>query len=227
MGCVYLARNTVNGKGYVGKTIKDLDERKEMHQWHAYDGSPFYFHRAIRKYGWDAFEWSILAEDDDDGWLLLLEQKWIKRLGTLLPNGYNMTAGGEGGVPSEDVRKRISDSLKGHPMSEKCKQILLEVNQNRVVTQETRDKMRLTRLGKKFKPMSDEGRENIRQAHIGKKRSLESNAKTSTSLRGRKRPPEVIQKIADSNRGKKRSPESRERMRLARLAFLEKQKQKE
>ena len=112
-------------------------------------------------------------------------------------------------------------------MSEKCKQILLEVNQNRVVTQETRDKMRLTRLGKKFKPMSDEGRENIRQAHIGKKRSLEPNAKTSTSLRGRKRPPEVIQKIADSNRGKKRSPESRERMRLARLAFLEKQKQKE
>lgn len=110
MGCVYVAWNVVNGMGYVGKTIYDLPWRKNGHEQDAYNGSPCYFHRAIRKYGWDAFEWTILAEDDDDEWLLLMEQKWIKRLGTKVPNGYNMTDGGEGvsgHSPSKETREKI------------------------------------------------------------------------------------------------------------------------
>lgn len=118
MGCIYLARCMVNGKGYVGKTTQLLEHRRDAHRRDAEKQSQFIFHRAIRKYGWDAFEWSILTEDDDDEWLFLMEQKWIKRLGTKTPNGYNMNDGGEGGVcPCEEVRERKRQAMIGNTHS--------------------------------------------------------------------------------------------------------------
>jgi group I intron endonuclease len=60
---VYKATNKVNGKGYVGSTTKTFTKRQHDHYKEAlcYD-SQHAFHRAIRKYGWDNFEWCVLFE---------------------------------------------------------------------------------------------------------------------------------------------------------------------
>ena len=93
MGCVYRATNLINGKYYIGKTKYSMEERRQSH----YTEVPnTYFHRALRKYGRDNFEWDILFESDDEGHLYRKEKLYIKLFDTYIPHGYNMTTGGDG-----------------------------------------------------------------------------------------------------------------------------------
>ncbi len=62
---IYLATNQVNGKHYVGFTTKSVRYRRQMHQWHAHNGSPFAFHCALRKYGEASFQWTTLETCED------------------------------------------------------------------------------------------------------------------------------------------------------------------
>jgi hypothetical protein len=112
MGIIYLARNTVNGKGYVGKTVQTMEFRRACHQKDAIANRGYYFHKALRKYGFDAFEWSVLYEDGDNDVLCIMETRMIRRLGTKIPNGYNMTDGGEGivGMPEESRLRQIESN---------------------------------------------------------------------------------------------------------------------
>ena len=113
---VYLAKNNVNGKCYVGKTI-DLNRRKIKHKSdslnYIQNGK---FARAIRKYGFDKFSWSILCECSN---AFELNEKEKYFIGTFdsIKNGYNVTLGGEGGntLIDEEVKmmhkKKIKESL--------------------------------------------------------------------------------------------------------------------
>jgi group I intron endonuclease len=56
---IYEAINKVNGKAYVGLTSTTLEKRKAAHLRSARSGSNAYFHKAIRKYGPDNFEWYV------------------------------------------------------------------------------------------------------------------------------------------------------------------------
>jgi group I intron endonuclease len=114
MGCIYMATNTVNGKRYIGLTIRTLQDRRWDHQESAARGSQCVFHRAIRKYGNAAFEWRTLLEDIDAEDLPRLEIMLIRKYETKSPHGYNLTAGGEGPLdPSEQTRVRMRDSHLG------------------------------------------------------------------------------------------------------------------
>lgn len=94
---IYLVRNKVNGKGYVGQTIKTFEKRWTQHLSDARNEryANIILHKAIRKYGDDAFEHTILAETDNLPELYLLEIEQIAKQGTKVPNGYNMTDGGD------------------------------------------------------------------------------------------------------------------------------------
>ncbi len=168
MGCVYLVRNTVNGKGYVGKSINCMQARKKSHKYDVLHGSQWAFHCAIRKYNWDAFEWSILEEDDDDEFLCFMEQRWIKQLGTKVPNGYNMTDGGEGQSPGWT------------PTENQTRQFLEFARSPR--TESHKEKIQKSLIGHQ---VSEETRRKISEALKGRKRSPESIEKTRKSLIGR------------------------------------------
>jgi len=115
-GCVYLARNKINGKLYVGKTICKLRKRQREHRHDALRGRVTGLGRAIAKHGFDNFEWSILAESNDPAELVRLEVEFIAALQTRAPNGYNLTDGGEGAVgytPSVETRIKMSVARKG------------------------------------------------------------------------------------------------------------------
>lgn len=113
MGCVYCATNLVNGKKYIGKTVGSLECRKSGHTWDTLKGSPLYFHRALRKYGFENFEWDILFVGDDEEILLKVEMIEICSEGTMVPAGYNMTAGGRGvwKIVKSDYRKSQKKTL--------------------------------------------------------------------------------------------------------------------
>lgn len=96
---IYTATNKINGKIYVGKTY-NFEKRKKEHFYDINDDIPF--HRALKKYGIENFEWKIIDYAKTDDEIKEKEIYWIKKLNTCIhsknSNGYNITLGGEGGV---------------------------------------------------------------------------------------------------------------------------------
>jgi group I intron endonuclease len=113
---IYRAVNTINGKSYIGKTEKTLEVRRDLHIATAKQQSQFAFHRAIAKYGIDAFEWHVLETCDSLEKLNDKEKDYIKLYESFGLKGYNMTAGGEGQCgwnPSTETRALWSEQRKG------------------------------------------------------------------------------------------------------------------
>lgn len=81
-----------SGKSYIGQTTRSLRERAG-HNGKLYKGS-YEFYRAIKKYGFYNFEVEILAEVPKQQ-LDKAEIKYIQLFNTLIPNGYNISAGGQ------------------------------------------------------------------------------------------------------------------------------------
>ena len=97
MGLIYEALFQ-NGKKYIGQTTKTLDVRIKQHISKSKNANSHQlFSNAIKKYGKDSIEWTILAKDIDT--LIELnntEQFYISFYNTFHGRGYNMTSGGDG-----------------------------------------------------------------------------------------------------------------------------------
>lgn len=66
---------------------------------------------AIRKYGPESFSVRTLVVHSDWPWLLAIEKVSIEKLGTLAPNGYNISPGGIGGHGSTRPETRVKQSI--------------------------------------------------------------------------------------------------------------------
>ena len=97
-GIVYLIRNTVNGKCYVGQTTRNFNERFSEHcqPGSAKKGSKL--SQAIQLYGEENFVCRILEEGiEDERELSYREVYYVATLRTVWPDGYNATPGGTEG----------------------------------------------------------------------------------------------------------------------------------
>jgi group I intron endonuclease len=224
-GIIYVARNRVNGKRYVGQTIKGRVHRKCDHAYSARRGSRSVFHAAIRKYGEDGFEFITIQECFDRACLNEAERFWIRALNTVVPNGYNLTYGGEGGEDSEETKKRKSEAFKRWVTPEMQKEWAEKAhaalrgskwseerrrNQPKMVwTEERRENMR--KFMKTF-VLSEEARKKISLAKKGRGHSEEAKAKMSAAHKGRKTGPmseEQKQKISKAKTGVPRDAETK------------------
>lgn len=102
-GIIYCAYNKINHKRYIGQTIRLLCERKSNHYTH---DPEIYFHRALRKYKVEDWEWSEIDYADSQDELNEKEKYWIEYYKTKNPEkGYNILDGGSNSKPSsEQVR---------------------------------------------------------------------------------------------------------------------------
>ena len=118
MGIIYCYRNKINGKRYIGQTINP-QQRKSAHiSDSTHIDTKFY--RAVRKYGWDNFEYEILAESEDRNVLDKLEVDFIKSFNSI-ENGYNIRSGGEHPTMGEETRKKLqqANAFQNAELSEK------------------------------------------------------------------------------------------------------------
>lgn len=119
MAIVYMITNRKNGKSYIGMTSRSLEARFNNHLSAVRQGSKFRFHSAIRKYGVDCWDMTILAEDDNLDTIRILEEQMIAKHNTTNKSyGYNAKPGGCGGwiVPSkkyEDWRRKTAERNVG------------------------------------------------------------------------------------------------------------------
>ncbi len=127
---IYKLLNKINGKCYIGQTIQKLNHRISVHIC-GKDDNPI--QRAIKKYGIQSFECSVIDNADLKDILNEKEIYWINFLKTKVPNGYNVTNGGDGrtGKLSEETKIKISQSLKGRHLSEKTKRKISETNKGK------------------------------------------------------------------------------------------------
>lgn len=116
-GRIYKITNQVNGKFYVGKTMKSLSTRFYNHSYASKTGSTTYFHKAIQKYGEDSFIIEELDRCDSD----ILGEKEIEWISKLKPE-YNQTLGGDGGIlgysHTEETKELLSSKRKGKFLGE-------------------------------------------------------------------------------------------------------------
>jgi group I intron endonuclease len=116
-GRIYKITNQVNGKFYVGKTMKSLSTRFYNHSYASKTGSTTYFHKAIQKYGEDSFIIEELDRCDSD----ILGKKEIEWISKLKPE-YNQTLGGDGGIlgysHTEETKELLSSKRKGKFLGE-------------------------------------------------------------------------------------------------------------
>ena len=124
-GRIYIHRNKVNGKCYVGQTVRDLQKRwgenGNGYLGHNKDGTYMQpkFANAIIKYGWDNFEHLILSDiytNQDE--LNAAEIATIAKYDSF-NNGYNVLIGGSQGKRSEETGRKIGESNKGRPSPNK------------------------------------------------------------------------------------------------------------
>lgn len=98
---IYLIKNKLNGKCYVGQSI-DIEARWKQHIIDSKNKCNQAIHKAISKYGKENFEFSVLEECSADE-LDEREIHWIKELDTFNSNsGYNCTLGGGGRNEGKD-----------------------------------------------------------------------------------------------------------------------------
>ena len=132
LGRIYLITNAVNGKKYVGQTIKPIEKRLKEHVKAAFvENRKAIICSAIRKYGKDNFsivclQDNILVDDLD-----VTEQYWIKHYDTFGDNGYNATTGGNQCRISDETKLKISAALTGIPKSEEAKKNMSEAQKGK------------------------------------------------------------------------------------------------
>lgn len=191
---IYLIRNERTGKGYVGKTIGSAELRWRAHQK---DPRCFLIHRAIRKHGIKASSVRVLATAKTESELSDLERKFITELRTLVPHGYNLTQGGDGGVQSEVIRRKMSVKarIRGRKFEERRKRSELAKRQgiSHMMTPEA--------LAKKRAPKSREHRAKLARLNRRKARSVKFRRRLSKALLHHAVSPETRSRISAAKRG--------------------------
>jgi len=142
-----------------GKVYIGITCRKPELRWsngNGYKDSPK-FYNAIKKYGWDNFNHEILFYDLNEITAKLIEEDLIYYYKNFNLS-YNISNGGDGSkgvIMSEETRKKMSDAKKGKISN------------------------------RKGCHLSDETKEKIRNANLGKKLSEETKNKCSIAKKGK------------------------------------------
>ena len=107
--CIYIHRNKVNGKVYVGQATGDPHKRWGINGTN-YRKQPDFW-QAIQQYGWDNFSHIILEENLTQEEANAREKYWIKEL-KAQSEGYNRTGGGKGAYHlSEEAAQKKAENM--------------------------------------------------------------------------------------------------------------------
>lgn len=168
--CIYIHRNKINNKAYIGITNK-----KPEYRW-GKNGSGYknnkHFYRAIEKYGWDNFEHIIWANELSQIDALHIESLLISLYCTANQEyGYNISINGSFGHTgikhSEETKAKIGQKSK-----ERLKDLKNHPTYNKKHSEETKQKQREAALNRRH---SNETKKKLSQNKINKRRNKDED----------------------------------------------------
>lgn len=167
---IYIIKNLVNGKKYIGQS-REIERRRKEHKYICSESNKS-LKLAYKKYGIENFSFEILEECCESA-LDEREIFWIEKLNP----EYNRTKGGSGkygNVTSEETREKLKNAAKRawESKTEEEKQYIIKNN------------LKGPKVGHK---VSEETRRKLRDAKTGQKQSEETIKKRVEKLKGRKR----------------------------------------
>lgn len=185
----YKITNNINNKYYYGVRTQNINVVDN------YMGSGTLIKIAIKKYGVENFSKEILEYHNSIEDAYVHESKLVTMKEVNDPMCYNLSTGGKGGQsPSDESRKKMSESKKGN------KHFLGKKHSN-----ETKEKISLKQTGK---IMSEETKKKISEIGKGQKRSDETKRKISEANKGeknsmynKKHTNETLKKMCESKKG--------------------------
>ena len=154
-GIIYVATNVlrpVKQKQYVGKTKRALKSRWYSHVYSSLiRNCQFLISKAIRKWKPEAFtvEQIDIAYSQEE--LNEKEIYWIKKLDTLVPNGYNVLLGGTGALGykhTPEFRSKLSSIMKGRVFSEETRAKMSKAQRNKKLTTEHKENISIGLLAR-------------------------------------------------------------------------------
>lgn len=189
---IYAIYFPTSKKYYIGIT-NNLERRMRQHF-----KSGHLVCRALWKYD----NWQIIVlhtcKTYEEAFRIEIEE--IRNFNSVAPNGYNLTAGGEGGIHCEETKRKIGDGNRG----KKCPFFIErnEKNKGKKRSEISGNKNPAFEIMSSDKnPMKDPkiAKKNA-EVRIGKKSpwTTERNLRDNPAKR-----PEIAKKIGDGNRGKK------------------------
>jgi group I intron endonuclease len=204
---IYITTNKINGKIYIGKSVKDINKSTD------YIGSGLLLKRAINKYGKENFHKDILYYTEDSKHLNKIEKYFIKLFDARnISIGYNIAEGGIGGncgnqytrgnhntnpifkpmekMTPEEKEKHLDEKYRGdNHYSKRCMSeeernnwIVNRCNENnpnfgKRHTSEWKEKHSKILSGRYMPPMSDECKQKISKANSGAKNGMSKSYK--------------------------------------------------
>ena len=151
-GYIYKFTNRINDKVYIGQTY-NLQTRLNSHKSKALN-TKNKFYNAVRKYGWENFELSILstitANTKEELSVLLdkLEIEYIKQYNSY-KSGYNSTLGGHS-KRGYKLSEEFSEKCKSRTYSDDTRKKMSISAKNRIISEETRLKLRNSAIKRNF-----------------------------------------------------------------------------
>lgn len=190
---LYVTTNLIDGKQYVGEHSTDCVENDQ------YLGSGILITHAIKKYGKKNFKREIIECFSTKQEAFDAQERYIKELNTLKPNGYNLSpTGGVGvnGCCSEETKQKMSAWAKTRTGE-------LNGMYGKHLSQETKDKISKSNDGKYSgelhymwgKKLPEETKQKISLSLTGK------NSGTKHYLFGSHHSEETKQKISEGGKG--------------------------
>lgn len=167
---IYMITCTANGRIYIGSS-RNLHKRIEAHKWRlkSHTHKNRHLQRAYDKYGETAFEYQVI--EFVMPWMIIeREQYWIDKYKPFGDQGFNIMPRADGSHHSPESIKLQSESMKGRKLSPEHK---AKLHAKLIGNQYTK--------GKKLPPFTDDHKNAIRCALIGKIKTDETCQKISDS----------------------------------------------
>jgi group I intron endonuclease len=149
---IYVIRNKINGKEYVGQTSQSVRARFMWHTGKSATRLKTPLANAIKKYGRENFNVRMVEECKTREELGEAEARWIMKLDTLAPHGYNIRPGGYHAPMPDETRLKISIAGKGRTFTHDRNAKISRALKGRKLSIETRKRISMKAIGRKLTP---------------------------------------------------------------------------
>ena len=222
---IYKITNKINNKKYIGQSL-NLEKRIKAHKTFLEKNihGNSHLQASFNKYGKDNFCFEIIEECTLDE-LNDKEIYWIDFYKSHDPLfGYNKTFGGDSELPTEETKKKMSESAKGKIISKEQRLKISKSlsgknhpNWGKHLSKETREKIANANRRRVYKLHSEETKRKMSDAHKGKptwnkgikgcfseetlrklSEAAQRNKENNTYWKGKKQPSDMIKKRSES-----------------------------